>query len=533
MKIVGPAGFGIKSLSELIQKSLAHCGVFSFGYPEYPSLARGGHNTVQITIRSDHLPLNASHLNLILALSDSALELEIPNIDDHTIALTPDKLGFTTYITETGHPQVLNTLFLGYITKKLSLDRDYTASLLLEQYKSKGPLVTDNNQLAFDHGFATAAKDGLSFDLPSEVDRKLICLTGNEAVAKGALSAGIDLYTVYPMTPSTTVLHFLAQSQSTHPVVVHQVEDEIAAINMAIGASFAGSRAMTGTSGGGFALMEEGISLAGMLETPIVIFLSQRPGPATGMPTWTAQADLHFAVFSGHGEFAKIILAPADPLEAYLLTYEAFALAEKYHTPVIVLSDKYLSESFYSLESLPKLKPVQVIPEANLPQSNFFARYRPSDTGISPRTLPGQKFGEYNANSDEHDIHGFSSESESDRLLQNTRRLNKIALLKKSLPNPALTKRASNSLLISWGSHKYIAGAEAENLGFDHLHFSYVWPLPEGLSEILAPYQALYSLENNATAQMAKLITMETGRTFTATFTQDTGRPYINKNLNK
>lgn len=539
IKIAGPAGSGVKSFGETLAKTLFYSGYHVFGYTEYPSLVRGGHNTYQITIRSDQKNLNADHLDILLPLTQTAYNQETNNIKENTLVIADNNLeldqkyqifqaDFVKISTDLGNHLVLNTIYFAFLSKILKIDFDLAKNQLSYSFNHKSTDIININLKAFESALNIDSQKIKLTELPHKnIDKNLINLTGNEAVALGAIAAGLDFYSAYPMTPSSSVLHYLVKEEKSQKYTVYQSEDEISAINMALGASFAGARSMTGTSGGGFALMTETISLAGITELPLVIFLAQRPGPATGMSTWTAQGDLLFAVNAGHGEFPKIILSPSDSKSALLLTHKAFELSQKYQLPVIIMSDKYLAESLFTVFNPPLLSPVHINTESKFNHKTlFYPRYQDTSDGIHLRTIPGQKNGEYNANSSEHDIYGFASNKISDRNLQTNRRLKKIENIKKDLPLPKTPDNLTSTALISWGSTRDIAATIVESVPkLTHLHFEFLYPLPEKTADLLAKFDRLVVLENNLTHQFARLLIENISRKIDLCLGADTGRP--------
>lgn len=471
IKISGAAGMGVKSIGKTLTCLLIDEGYHCSCYFEYSSLIRGGSNTATITVRSDVNHIIDNDYKLFIPLTQAALDTEA------------------------------NTL-----PKTTKIVKDFI---------NIGRVDTD--------AIFKLIKD---LDLPSKNRDKKILISGNEAVALGAIASGLNFYSAYPMTPATSIFNALNKVAIDQRIVVFQSEDEISAINMAIGASFAGALSMTASSGGGFALMSESISLSGMVETPLVIALVSRPGPATGLPTWTAQEDLLFAINAGHGEFAKIVIAPSDPASAYELTHKAFKLAQTYQVPVIILSDKYLGETYFSQLEFEDLKPVPLSltkPSRKL-DGGLFTRFAYTPDGVHPRTLPGMEGGEHVAESKEHEATGMTTESAQERELQVKRRLHKMQTIKNETPLPEIAGKGKNAL-ITWGSNKYIGAKIADSLGdMAHIHFTHLWPLPVGLAKFLASFKTLTTLENNATGQLARLLTGETAIPVNS-ITSSSGRP--------
>lgn len=538
IKIVGPAGSGIMSAGETLYRAFVKSGFYCQGYPEYPSLIKGGHNTYLVTLSERPFPNNAGKTNLLLALTQIALDNEHANIGEETNVIADatlkadhqHKLLFQPALLEiarnVGNPLILNTVTIGFAAVQLQLEPNLVWEIIKGELGEKSQTLIDQNKTAFNQALALSSQYHLSLALPKQKnnDSRLI-LNGSQAAGLGAIAAGVNLYAGYPMTPSSPLLHFMAAHQTEFNYLVRQTEDEISAINLVIGASFAGAKSMTGTSGGGFALMVEGLSLAGMVETPLVIYLAMRPGPATGLPTWTSQSDLLFAVNAGHGEFPRVVLAPSDPLEAYKLTHQAFSLSQAFHIPVIILSDKYLAENNYCLAELPALEPVPLDFVSPTPKAGeMFARYQYTVSGVHGRTIPGLPEGEYIANSDEHGETGLVDETAPTRDHNNQRRHQKMEQIKKLIPLPEVTG-AGDSAIISWGSQKYIARAVAEQLNFEHVHFNYLWPMPDGLDKLLTKYKQLITIENNQTHQLARLLRQETGLVVHQQLGNDSGRP--------
>lgn len=536
IKIAGPQGSGIQSAGETLFRAAVKAGFYALGYLEYNSLIKGGHSSYLLTLSDTPNPNISSTLDLFIPLTKNSFDQEVKNITNDThlitdasfkIQTTKGKLHQPALIEiakNQGNPLILNTIALGFLSHQLKFSKDLLINLILEDLAGKSETLLEQNKKGYEEALKVSSKYFLGLWLPhpnNATDKTVV--TGSQAIGEGALAAGLNFYAGYPMTPSSPLLHYLSANQEKNNFLVKQSEDEIGAINMAIGASFAGAKSMTGTSGGGFALMQEGISLAGMLETPLVIYLAMRPGPATGLPTWTSQADLLFAVYSGHGEFPKVVLAPGDPTECYLLTHKAFQLSQNYHIPTIIISDKYLAENHYCLEKFPQLNKVPL--SINLPGTpETYQRYNYSPTGVSQRSIPGINGGEYLANSDEHSPDGLVDESSENRKLMNQRRQNKSLLIKKNIPLPEIIYNSDNAL-ITWGSTKFIGREVSNALSISHIHFSYIFPLPEGLSGVLSKFQKIFVLENNLSGQFAKLLKSETDLKITKVYGEDDGRP--------
>ena len=359
---------------------------------------------------------------------------------------------------------------------------------------------------------------------------KQIVISGNEAIALGAISAGLQFASIYPMTPISNILHVLAPLQEKYNFIYKQPEDEISAITMAIGASFAGARAMTASAGGGFCLMTEGYGLAAITETPLVIIEGMRGGPATGLPTWTEQGDLRFVLHAHQGEFPRIVLAAGDAEEAYHLTMQAFNLADKYQTPIIIVVDKQICESGFSnapfnIENY-KLSRGKFTTKK---QSNY-KRYELSKDGISLRSVPGSG-NQIVANSDEHNELGYSNDEAKNRIDQMNKRMQKLATCaKEDMPAPKLFGPKNADLtIVSWGSNK---GAILEALNnfnnVNFLHLAWISPFPtEAVKKVLSKAKRVLNIECNSTAQMAGLIKEKTGIEIKNNLLKYNGRPFF------
>jgi 2-oxoglutarate ferredoxin oxidoreductase subunit alpha len=453
-----------------------------------------------------------------------------------------------------GQPVMKNTIALGASIAILGGDIDQLINIISEQFAKKGEEVINFNKQFVQAGFETVKKNYSENILNNLVKRpggEKLVLTGNDAFSLGSVIADARFYVAYPMTPSSTVLTDLAAWQEKIGMVVRHAEDEISVINTAIGSSFAGVRSAVGSSGGGFALMVESLSFAGITEIPIVVFIAQRPGPATGMPTWTEQGDLLFSVFSGHGEFPKIVLAPGDNEEMIELTAKAYNLADIYQMPVIVISDMYLSESHKSVEksfvdsfvSKYQINRGKLIGQDQISniKDGKYLRYKLSEDGISERLIPGTPGHFYQANSYEHVEDGHTTEEAQPRIDQVHKREKKWATYLKNdfvLPTVYGDLEGSETVFVSWGSTKGIV-MQAQKLLLDKkvnsafIHFNHIYPLDiDKTKELFNKQNKKYILvENNSWGQFGKLLKMETGFEFKEKLLRYDGRPIVAEDI--
>ena len=502
LKISGAAGEGIKVSALIFLKACFKQGLYVHGYTEYPSLIRGGLNTFQVCADTQPVLSPETKFNLEISLNDPSL----------------------------GKPK--NIFAVGLACAQLGLKLTTLQAVIKETFVKKTAAVINQNLAAAEQGYQSCQNPLKPINQP--LLKNQILLTGNDALSLGAIAGGMKFFIAYPMTPATSILHFLAAKAKAAQIVVRHGEDEIGVINMALGASFAGVRSMVATSGGGFSLMNEALGLAGVTETPIVIVNAMRPGPASGMPTWTAQGDLLFVIHASQDEFPRIVLTPGDPEEAFTLTKKAQNLAEKYQLPVIILTDKYLGESYFTINKPAVNQTNQRYGFSRLqkPDSAIpFPRYTDSATGVSLRTFPGQPGGIHLANSYEHDQYGYATESSAERTKQVNKRARKITAI---LNDPELVQpilhgpKSAASTIISWGSNKgSILTALASLPDTNFLHFSWVWPFPkQEFLRLIKNSKKLITLELNSTGQFNQLISQVTGIQIKDQILKYDGRPF-------
>ena len=547
-KMGGPAGFGIKSVGLAFSKVATRSGYWTYDYSEYPSLIRGGHNMVQVTIGTEPVHFTTRHTNFLMALNQETVEFYKSELApgsgilfDGMSGIKPESLegvdAFDVPLVQIardagGEDVMRNTVAMGAALALLGGDLEIFKVLISEEFGDKKKDVIEGNHKAAQAGYDYAKehyKDKIKEVLKKQakVEEKIV-LTANEAAAFGAVAAGLGLVAIYPMTPTSNILHILAPLQEKYGFVYKQPEDEIAAILMAIGAANTGLRTMVATSGGGFALMSEAYGLAGLTETPVVIIEGMRGGPATGLPTWTEQGDLRFVLHAHQSDFPRIVLAAGDGEEMFHLTMRAFNLAEKYQTPVVILMDKIICEDNQSY------KPFEY-GEYSVNRGKFvpgkqedFKRYQLSDDGVSPRS----RFGSGNffiANADEHDEYGFASEEGENRNKQMNKRMKKLATCRaEDMQAPVLYgPEEAEVTLVSWGSNKgAILEAMKDLPNVNYLHITWMNPFPaEAVAERLNKANYLINIEQNYTAQMGGLIRERTGVAILDNLLKYDGRP--------
>ena len=512
--IAGTAGEGIQTIGDVIARAFLLHGYSVFATKEYESRIRGGNNSYRIRISDQPCNAPRHRADVLLALNPQAADHYADALSSDGIRLDAEAIPFTKIAEQmTGERIAANTVAAGALCAAVGLPVERLNEVLEETFARKGEDIVKKNLAAARAGFDQAQALS-SAPLPGQqgTGPNPSYVGAHEIIPIAAAAAGCRFMAAYPMSPSTGIITALSRDPELG-VLVEQVEDEISAINMAIGASAAGGRAMTATSGGGFALMAEAISLAGMIETPIVVLIAQRPGPATGLPTRTAQEDLLFAVRAGHGEFARAVLAPSDPQDAADLTVRAFELAERYQTPVLLLTDQYLADAHFTLPSLSIPQISDDTPDAGDPAA--YLRYRLTEDGVSPRRFLGDPEALVSLDSDEHDEAGHITEDlATTRPAMVEKRLAKARHLAMEIKPPASYRvEDAETVLIGWGSTRGALVEAVDRLRGDGqliglLHFTEVWPLP-ALS--FDPKRRYIAVEGNATGQLAGLLRAEYG----------------------
>jgi len=530
--LCGQAGQGIQTIEYVLTRVLKLAGFNVFATKEYMSRIRGGTNSTEIRVSSKPVRAVVNRMDILIPLDKDALRHVRKRISSDTVILAEtenigevsDQRGcvcievpFTKIATDIGDKIYSNIVAVGVIVGFLGVDLQLVNDYIKKFFSKKPDVVQKNLEAAkAGHKLGGDLADSGKIKIAVKPDTGIkdqILLRGAEAVALGAIAGGCNFISSYPMSPSTAVLVFLSQHAKEFNIVAEQAEDEIAAMNMAIGAWYAGARAMVTTSGGGFALMVEGLSLAAMLESPVVVHLGQRPGPATGLPTRTEQGDLELALYAGHGEFPRIILAPGTLEEAFSVTGKAFNLADKYQVPVFVLTDQYFLDSYYNTGcfGLSDIKAEKHIVRTE----KEYRRFELTADGISPRGIPGFGQGLVCVDSDEHDTEGHITEDLELRVKMVDKRLKKgKVLVKEAIPPQLVGPKNYKKLIICWGSTYHIVNEAVKNLDrgdIAFVHFKQVHPLPKETAGFLKKAEKTIAVENNATGQFARQIKLHTG----------------------
>ena len=524
--IGGSAGQGMDTVSDFLEKAFKRNGAYVFSNKDYMSRVRGGHNFTQIRFGDEPIYSHKQDLDLILALDENTVTLHKNRLNDNGVIILDEsiqtennnkllKLPLKKTASSIGIPKGFTSVAAGAILKYFSFYSNFE-NLFSKKLDER---IRNLNIDAIRSGYKMIDS---KYSLKSNDLSNHILINGNDAIALGAIAGGLDFYSAYPMTPATSIMTYLSKKQVEVGLIVDQAEDEISAINMAIGASYAGARAMTGTSGGGFSLMVEALGLAGITETPLVVVNSQRPGPATGLPTRTEQSDLSFILTASHGEFPRIVIAPRNAEDAFYKTTKALNIADKYQTLVLFLTDQYLADSTLTIPKydLSKVTIDRYISDGNyLSEDEEYKRYKVTKSGISPRLIPGNlKNQVVIVDSDEHTEEGHITESAKVRIEQMNKRFRKIEFIKDDLEEPEyIGDEDIDILLIGWGS-TYGALKESVNILNKYgikagaLSFGDIYPLPkENLNKYYKKSKKIINVEQNYTGQFGKLITQETG----------------------
>ncbi len=560
LKIGGEAGQGVESSGAGFAKALARGGLHLFGVQDYMSRIRGGHNFFQIRVGEKPLYSHTDAVHLLLALVPETIEYlknevvpgggivydEDLKIDKETLEKGNIKafpVPLSKIATEVGNKIMANTAGLGAIAGLTQYEFDNMASVIRDNFIKKGQSVVDSNlevaRRAYDYASENYATD-FDYRLTSVKAPPRMVINGNQAFCLGAVLGGCRFISAYPMTPATPIFEWMSTHAAKYGIVSKHTEDEIAAISMAIGANHAGVRAMTTTSGGGFSLMVESLGLAGITETPLVVAEVQRVGPSTGMPTRTEQGDLLFMLYASQGEFPRIVLAPGTVEENFQAGWQAFNLAEKYQCPVIVISDTFLANSLRTIEQADfgfeavEIDRGELLTEKEIDAlAEEYKRYAVTESGISPRALPGHPKTVFMASSDEHTEDGhFEDEDPDNRVRMMDKRLRKIDVARGEMRAPTLYgPKEAETTFVAWGSsygpvRETVDRMNEKGEKANFLHFTDIWPFPEDkVLPLLSSAKHLVDVESNGTGQFASLLRANTGRQVDHKILRYDGRP--------
>ncbi len=537
--IGGKAGQGVETGAQIITEIIHSNGFYIFSSKDYMSMVRGGHNFV--TVRFSDSPVNAASFkyNVIMSLDENTSDLHHKNLIKDGVVLSAMELAHKTedvikvdaakIAKQIGNTKVLNTVLIGALCKYFGLDISNSKHILSSHFIGD---VLEKNIEALKQGFDSI--EGNFHCSKSSSEPKGILVNANEAFASGCAAGGVSFYSAYPMTPATSIMKFLSSVSEDLNILVEQAEDEISAINMAIGASYAGARAMTGSSGGGFALMTEAVGLSGITETPLVIAEVQRPGPATGLSTRTEQGDLLFTLFCSQGEFPRVITSVTSHENAFETGVRAQNIAQKYQIPVIVLSDQYLADAIKTTEEF-DFDSIEIKDSILREYKADYKRYEYTKSGVSPRLLPGSIKGmTVMYDSHEHNDAAEIVEDCETRIKMMKKRMKKEdMLLAEDIKEPEyLGAENPSAVFVGFGSSKGAIEEAVRMLNDDGksagaLIFSDIWPFPsKKLKELKEQTDKIINVEQNYTGQLAKVISMQTGIRCSSSILKYDGRPF-------
>lgn len=550
IKFAGASGQGINATGHIFTKVLNSIGLQTFGHREYPSLIKGGVASYQVDCSSKPINSSTKKCNILNVLSEASLHAYIFDLKQYGILivenniseLTPEEeifikknditvinINSVQIAKDSGGVAIMaNAVLLGFLWRILKQDKEvivdeilkYFAKKDIDKEAEKKCILAGYNSPLYRDEFSK----NNSLPKPPFLHTNSLTITGNDALSLGALSAGVRAVYAYPMTPATSIFKFLGDTCKETGILVKQAENEITAVQMALGSMYMGTRALTATSGGGFDLMIETIDCAGMSETPLVVVLAQRAGSGTGVPTWTGSADIHTATMGGHGEFPRCVIATSDAISNYTAIQNAFNIADIYQIPVILLTEKQIAEGLYCVDELPQPEKI----ERNLTKGEN--RYTFTDTGISPRWIPTKGSKPYLATSDEHLEDGTSTEDAQAIMQMTKKRMKKMDTLSKAIPEPEyFGSRNAKTVFVGCGSVKNtIIDVIKEHKDYGYLHYEFLLPLKtKKIEELIQKKKRLIAIESNQTGQLANLITAHTGYVFEEKLLKYDGRPFF------
>ena len=560
IRVGGEAGQGIQSVSSIIAKAFVRHNFYVFINQDFESRIRGGHNFDQVRISTAPVRAFDEKVDILIALDQETISRDIDSLTENGIVLYDGdsirfdaekrnhlSVPFGQIASDVGKSKIMiNSVATGAAIALTDFKLQPVLDCLQDQFQQKGSETVEKNQQSAAAGYNFVRRhlnDKPHFTIPAtKLTRQKMLLSGSQALALGAMASGLKFYSGYPMSPATSIMEFIALHADPYNIIVEQAEDEIAAVNMVIGANYAGARAMTATSGGGFCLMVEALSLAGMTETPAVIVVAQRPGPATGLPTRTEQADLSFVMHAGHGDFPRAILAPGHPEQALHLISKAFNLADKYQTPVMVLVDQHFNDALFTVDNLDlrniKLDRGHISTDQDMPGSRTYKRYALSESGISPRIFPGHPEAVVYADSDEHTEEGHITESAIVRKQMVRKRMKKLEGLRREIGPPEIYPAGNAGLtLLGWGSTHGVIKEAVDTLNQNGvtarmMHYSELFPFDIRHAPMpLLEKSKIIAVENNFSGQFADFFSAQTGLSIDQRILKYDGRPFTSHEI--
>jgi 2-oxoglutarate ferredoxin oxidoreductase subunit alpha len=560
IRIGGEAGMGLESSGVGFAKALTRGGLYAYGLPDYYSRIRGGHNFFSIRVSPRPLYSHTEPIHLLLALDEETVRRHVDDIvsggavvhdvdDDvaeevHRSDVRSFAVPLTELAREKGGREIMrNTVAFGVAAGLMGFDPTHLESVIRGNFAPKGQKVIDANLRVAEAGVEAAQPFQVDFPFRMEAVADApprMILNGNEAFALGALAGGCRFVATYPMTPGSPVLHWFAAHADGYGAVIKHTESEIAAINMAIGAGFMGARAMCPTSGGGFSLMVEALGLAGITEVPVVVYNAQRPGPATGLPTRTEQADMLFVMHASQGEFPRFVMAPGTLEESFRAGWQVFNLADRYQTPALVLSDHTLAAAYRTIEGdALNFDEVEIERGALLTREDLdameepYKRYSVTESGVSPRATPGHPSAVWVSTANEHDEFGAVSEDAQNRIAQAEKRWRKMEGMAREVEGPSLYgPEGAKVTFVCWGStYGPLREAvdwlnEEQDDGANMLHFTALHPFPPAAEAALEQAERLIAVEGNVTGQLEILIRARTGLSMDGSIRKYDGRAF-------
>lgn len=544
--IGGEAGQGIQTVGQLLAAACHGAGFEVLAVNDFESRIRGGHSSIGLRVADRPVAAPSRRIDLLVALDARSEAVHRPDLAQDGLVLADSAAGleegralslaFEQMAKAAGGRILANTVAAGACLGLLGAPEDHCRDIVRQQFKAKGDEVVTQNLAAFSAGYdATrqATFKGRIRDGWGRSPRGRL-MEGNLAVALGAVAADCRVGAFYPMSPATGIMAHLASLSGRYPLVVEQAEDEIAAANMVVGASFAGVRAMTATSGGGFCLMTEALGLAAITETPIVVVDAMRPGPATGLPTRTAQGDLDFVIHASQDDFPRFVFAPASPEQAFETMIRAFDLSERFQVPAIVLVDQFFNDSLFTVTDFPPVPEVvrHVVNDADMVDPAAYQRFAVTDTGVSPRALPCRGKALVVASSDDHREDGHISETIADRRRMVAKRFAKLPSMAAAMQPPETFHADADLLLATWGSSRgavreAVEALRSEGRSVGAAYFCDLWPFPVEAAAELFGNRPFVTVEQNDSGQLGCLVRAQTGLAPAGRITRTDGRPFF------